>query len=212
MAEAQPRLYLISPPLTEAAPFADALEAALAAGDVACVFLQLATLAGSDIKKIMTTLVPLVQKHDAAALLADPSLAGRFDADGAHVAAPGAELDAALAALKSAKAKDEKIVGVGGIASRHDAMLAGEAGVDYVMFGDPLADRGADAEMVAWWAEISTVPCVAFADTIAEVAPLTQAGADFIALGNAVWQNKDGAAAAVATAMAALSAAHEVAR
>lgn len=214
MAEAQPRLYLISPPLAAAAPFAAALEAALTAGDVACLLLRLETLAASDSKKILTTLVPLAQKHDAAVLLEDPSLAGRFDADGVHAAGLGADLDAALAAMKARGAKDEKIVGVGGVASRHDAMLAGEAGVDYLMFGVPdgEAAQSADAEMVAWWAEISTVPCVAFAHELADVASFAEAGADFIALDAAVWQHKDGAAAAVQTAMAALAVAHEPTR
>src|SRR5215469_16456578 len=108
MAEAQLRLYLISPPLAAATNFAADLEAALTAGDVACVLLRLETLAASDIKKILTALVPLAQKHDAAVLLEDPSLIGRFDADGAHVIGLGPEFDAALAALKSpsTKAKD----------------------------------------------------------------------------------------------------------
>jgi thiamine-phosphate pyrophosphorylase len=214
MAEAQPRLYLISPPLAAAAPFSAALEAALTAGDVACVLLRLETLAASDIKKILTTLVPLAQKHDAAVLLEDPSLAGRFDADGVHAVGLGPDLDAALAAMKARGAKEEKIVGVGGIASRHDAMTAGEAGVDYLMFGAPAGQepQTADAEMVAWWAEISTVPCVAFTHAIAGVAPLARAGAEFIALGDAVWQHEGGAAAAVEAAMAALAIAHEPAR
>ena len=33
--------------------------------------------------------------------------------------------------------KPERIVGVGGLATRHDAMLAAEQGADYVMFGEP---------------------------------------------------------------------------
>ena len=40
MAEALPRLYLISPPLAAAAPFAADLEVALTAGDVACVLAE----------------------------------------------------------------------------------------------------------------------------------------------------------------------------
>ncbi len=214
MAEAQPRLYLISPPLAAATPFAAALEAALTAGDVACVLLRLETLAASDVKKILTMLVPLAQKHDAAVLLQDPSLAGRFDADGVHVVGLGPDLDATLAAMKARGVKDEKIVGVGPIASRDDAMTAGEAGVDYLMFGafEEQPPQRADREMVAWWAEISTVPCVAFAHDIADVAPLAEAGAEFIALGDAVWQHSEGAAEAVKAAMAALAVAHETAR
>ncbi len=56
MAEAAPRLYLITPPLAEAAAFAPLLEAALAAGDIACVLLRLQPLAASEMKKIVAAL------------------------------------------------------------------------------------------------------------------------------------------------------------
>ncbi|MGO9134527.1 MAG: thiamine phosphate synthase [Methylovirgula sp.] len=214
MAEAAPpRLYLITPPLAEPQAFAPLLESALQAGDVACVWLRLQPLAGSDIKKIMTALVPLAQKYDAALLVDDPSVAGRFDADGVHVAKPGADLEAALAAMKpdKAKQKGERIVGVSGLLSRHDAMTAGESNVDYVMFGGPDENENpADLlERVTWWADICTVPCVAYARDLADVPALAASGADFIALGDAIWQHEAGVKAAVGLAMDALAAAPE---
>ena len=39
--------------------------------------------------------------------------------------------------------KPERIAGAGGLATRHDAMLAAEAGADYVMFGEPDATDNA---------------------------------------------------------------------
>jgi thiamine-phosphate pyrophosphorylase len=60
------------------------------------------------------------------------------------------------------------------------------------MFGEP--HRGAPtmelqslAERVGWWAEIFETPCVAYADTIAAASALAEAGADFVALGDAIW-------------------------
>ena len=44
-------------------------------------------------------------------------------------------------------------------------------------------------ERVAWWAEVFEAPCVAFAASIDEVAPLVRAGADFIALGDWIWRD-----------------------
>lgn len=206
MAEAAPRLYLITPPLAEASDFAPIFEAALAAGDIACVFLRTQALAASEIKKIIAILAPLAQKHGTAVLVADPVLAARADADGVHVSGTGPALAAALAAMKP-----DRIVGVGGISSRHEAMLAGESGADYVMFGGPegtseqAADEAGIDEFVAWWAEIFTLPCVGYAASIADVGPLAEAGADFIALGDAVWRHPQGAATAVAAAMKALA-------
>ena len=55
--------------------------------------------------------------------------------------------------------KPKYIAGCGGLATRHDAMLAGESGADYVMFGEPDRDGHrprfeAVLERVAWWAEV----------------------------------------------------------
>jgi thiamine-phosphate pyrophosphorylase len=206
MAEAAPRLYLITPPLAETAGFLPLLEAALGAGDVACVFLRVQPLAASDIKKLIGAIAPLVQKHDAALLVEDPQLAARCDADGVHVMGLGPALEAALAAMKP-----DRIVGVGGLTGRHEAMLAGESNVDYLMFGAPeAAETAAEIlERAAWWAEIFTLPCVAYAHSLADVGALAAAGADFIALCDAVWQYEQGTAAAVEIAMQALAPAHE---
>ena len=71
-------------------------------------------------------------------------------------------------------------------------MAAGEAGADYVMFGEPHRDGwtpplAETAERVAWWAEIFETPCVAYAARLDDVATLAAAGADFVALGDALW-------------------------
>ena len=212
MAEAAPRLYLITPPLAEAGSFAPIFGVALAAGDIACVFLRTQALAASEIKKIVTMLAPLAQQHDTAVLVSDPVLAARADADGVHVLGTGQALAAALTAMKP-----DRIVGVGGVSSRHEAMLAGESGADYVMFGSPdeapetigSAEAVGIGESIAWWAEIFTLPCVAYAAALADVGPLARAGADFIALGDAVWQHPEGAAAAIEAAMLALASSRE---
>ena len=121
MSEDDPRLYLITPLLDDADAFAAAFVAALEAGDVACVLLRFAPTA--DAKAIARCLVPLAQQRGVACLIGDTQLAARAEADGVHVAAPGAALDAALKAMKP-----KHIVGTGGGVSRDDAMRAGETG------------------------------------------------------------------------------------
>jgi thiamine-phosphate pyrophosphorylase len=95
-------------------------------------------------------------------------------------------------------------------------MLAGEAGADYVMFGEPSADGHRPAlaaviERVAWWAEVFQPPCVGFAGAIEEVAPLAEAGADFVALGDWVWAAAAGPVSAVAAAAMRLTVAERTA-
>ena len=72
---------------------------------------------------------------------------------------------------------------VGG--TRHDAMVAGEDGADYVLFGTPdippSGDFAALLEHVAWWSEVAVLPAVvAGRFTASEVGALARAGADFI--------------------------------
>jgi thiamine-phosphate pyrophosphorylase len=203
---AAPRLYLITPTLDDPAAFIPQLEAALGAGDVAAVLLTLADADERTLVNRAKTLAAIVQKHDVALLLDNrPGLVGRVGADGAHISGIQ-EFVAALPSLKP-----ERIAGAGALRSRHDAMVAGENGADYVMFGEP--DRrghrpsfAAVEERVQWWADLVEVPCVGYAGTAAEVAPLRGAGADFIALGNWLWNEPQSAAATVAAAAAGLAA------
>ena len=184
-----PRLYLVTPPVADAQAFSVTLAAALAAGDVAAVLLCLAE--GDERTQInrAKTLSPAVQDKGAALLLdGHADLVARAGADGAHLTGI-AEFTAALELLKP-----ERIVGVGGLTTRHDAMAAAEAGADYVMFGEPGAagerpSFDAIEERVAWWAEVFEAPCVAYAASYEEVAPLAKAGADFVALGDWLWRD-----------------------
>jgi thiamine-phosphate pyrophosphorylase len=184
------RLYLFTPALRadDLDAFAPTLAGALEAGDVACVLARLAPGAEGDARKILARLVEIAAESGAALLVDnDPRLAARVGADGAHVSGGDAALSEALASLKP-----ERIVGAGLLRTRDEAMSAGEAGADYVMFGEPRRDgftppAETTIERVAWWADIFEPPCVAYAAAVEDIAPLADAGADFVALGDAIW-------------------------
>jgi len=198
----QPRLYLVTPPVEDAAAFAAPLGAALDAGDIAAVLLRLAEADERTLINRIKALAPLVQNKGAALIIdAHADLVARAGADGAHLTGIDA-FDEALDTLKP-----ERIIGIGGLASRHDAMLAAEHGADYVMFGEPDAAGHRPAfdavdERVAWWAEVFEVPCVGYAASLDEVAALVAAGADFIALGDFIWREPRAAVAAAAQRLA----------
>jgi thiamine-phosphate pyrophosphorylase len=180
-----PRLFLITPPVADATGFAAILEPALKAGDVACVHLTLSVADEKDMKRAIGALAPLVQAAGAALLLNPPDdlrNVARWGADGVHVALPDAVKDALQ------ELKPDRIVGVGGLRNRDMAMTAGETGCDYLMFGEPRADGslpplGQVEERCRWWAEVFTIPCVAYAPSPEAVAVLARTGAEFIALG-----------------------------
>jgi len=195
------RLYLVTPRLDDdLAPFGRQLDAALEAADVAAVLLRLADADERTLVNRAKTVAGAVQKRDIALLLdGRTELVGKVGADGAHLSG----IEAFVTALPTLK--PERIAGAGALRSRHDAMVAGENGADYVMFGD-LDRRGhrppfdAVEERVEWWADLLEIPCVGYAGTADEIRPLVRVGADFIALGDWLWADPRGAAAAVAAA------------
>jgi thiamine-phosphate pyrophosphorylase len=195
-----PRLYLVTPQVADPAGARQALAAALAAADVAAVLLRLKAADERTLIDRAKVLAGVVQQKGVALLLdGHADLVARAGADGAHIS--GIEtFEATVDSLKP-----ERIAGCGGLASRHDAMTAGERGADYVMFGEPDADAWrpsfeATIERVTWWAEVFEVPCVGFAGNCDEIAPLVAAGADFVAAGDWIFDDARGPAAAVADA------------
>jgi thiamine-phosphate pyrophosphorylase len=105
--------------------------------------------------------------------------------------------------------KPDRIAGVGGLTTRHDSMSAGEAGVDYVLFGEPDAKgqrpaAEAIAERLQWWAELFEPPCVGFAGSCEEAHEFAAAGADFVLVGDFIWTDPRGPAAALSDVQQAI--------
>ncbi|HKX10688.1 MAG TPA: thiamine phosphate synthase [Stellaceae bacterium] len=204
------RLYLVTPAALDPKDFHDPLAAALDAGDVAAVQLRLKDVDDDAIRRACDALRPVAQQRDVAFILNDrPDLAAETGCDGVHVGqqdTPYAEARALMGA--------DRIVGVTCHASRDLAMEAAEAGADYVAFGaffpttTKVSGHRADLEILRWWAEIMTVPCVAIGGiTPANCGPLVAAGADFLAVVSAVWNAPEGPASAVKAFAQAIAAA-----
>lgn len=174
-----------------------ALEAACAAGDVAAVILRFAAADERTLTGLVKRAAAVVQAQEAALVIACPGFTGdlvqvsaRGGADGVHLDKPR-DPASDLADLRG-RLRDGRILGAGGFESKHIAMEAGEAGVDYLMFGGLYPDGAApDPETVlaraAWWAEIFETPCVAVAITEAELPALIETGAEFVGLESAIW-------------------------
>ncbi len=203
MSDPSPGLYLVTPVLTEAEPFLPTLREALASAAIASLLLRLGPMEDAQAARLVRAVAEPAQAKGVALLIdGSPALALEAGADGAHIGGVGAPLKDAIKRLSP-----RYIVGAGALATRDDAMTAGESGADYVLFGDDAAplDAGALLERVAWWAEIFFTPCVAFARSLEEVGPLVAAGADFVMLGDCVWSDPRGPAAAVADARRAIA-------
>jgi thiamine-phosphate pyrophosphorylase len=203
-----PRLYLATSIVEDRSPLIASLPSLLAGADVAAVLLRLAPADDRTLINRIKALAPVIQDSGAALLLdGHVELVARAGADGAHL--NGIEvLGEALPSLRP-----DRIAGVGGLTTRHDSMAAGEAGADYLLFGEPDANGErpsveAIAERLQWWAELFEPPCVGFAASREEAREFTSAGADFILVGDFIWNDPRGAAAALMDAEQAIRQAH----
>jgi thiamine-phosphate pyrophosphorylase len=211
-----PRLYLATPVVDDPSALVSSLPGLLAGADIAAVLLRLAVTDQRTMIARIKALAPVIQNAGAALLLDGQDLnnhvelVARANADGAHLAGIAA-LEDALPSLKP-----DRIAGVGGLATRHDSMLAGELGADYVLFGEPDAhgkrpSMEAVAERLDWWAELFEPPCIGYAASREEAYEFARAGADFVLVGEAAWTDSRGASAALAEFGQAIREAHTAA-
>jgi thiamine-phosphate pyrophosphorylase len=203
------QLYLISP-LDVGGDFPSRLEAALLAGPVAAFQFRVKGVSAHDAARLAAPLQEVCARHDVAFIVNDSvSLAKRLKADGVHLGQSDGDVKEARQELGP-----DAQIGVTCHNSRHLAMEAGEAGADYVAFGafyptiTKMTEHVAEIETIQKWAHVMEIPCVAIGGiTPGNAMPLIVAGADFIAVSGAVWNDPRGAGAAIADFNAVLASA-----
>ncbi len=190
------QLYLVSPPDVGGA-FPDRLKRALDAGPVAAFQFRVKDVDQHAAAALAAPLQRMCGDADVAFIVNDSiALAKRLGADGVHLGqGDGDPREARLVLGPAAQ------IGVTCHDSRHLAMEAGEAGADYVAFGafHPTTTKAtghvADPVLLSWWSTLFEIPCVAIGGiTPANAAPLVAAGADFLAVSQAVWGGDETAA------------------
>jgi thiamine-phosphate pyrophosphorylase len=186
-------LYLISPQEVGGG-FPDLLKAALSAGPVAAFQLRVKGMDEHALARLAEPLQRICADADTAFIVNDSvALAKRLGADGVHLGQKDGDAREARDVLGPSVQ-----IGVTCHDSRHLAMEAGEKGADYVAFGafyptmTKPSEHRPDPRLLSWWTSLFEVPCVAIGGiTPANAAPLIAAGADFIAVCNAVWASGD---------------------
>ncbi|WP_338091389.1 thiamine phosphate synthase [Sneathiella limimaris] len=190
----------MSPPKFEIPVYKEQLNAALNGGDVACFQLRLKDQPKDFIRQACEELMPLVQSNDVAFLVNDdPEIAAEMGADGVHVGQEDTPYKQARNIVG-----EEAIVGVTCHNSRHLAMVAAEAGADYVAFGafyptqTKTPKTTAELDLLQWWSALAETPVVAIGGiTVDNAAPLVKSGADFLAVSGGVWNHPEGPEKAV---------------
>lgn len=190
------QLYLISP-LDVGGAFPDQLKRALDAGPVAAFQFRVKDVEQHAAAALAEPLQRICADADVAFIINDSiALAKQLGADGVHLGQGDGDPREARAELGPAAQ-----IGVTCHDSRHLAMEAGEAGADYVAFGafhpttTKTVSHHADPVLLSWWSTVFEIPCVAIGGiTPANAPPLVAAGADFLAVSNAVWGGDEAAA------------------
>ena len=187
------QLYLISP-LDVAGAFAQRLERALCAGPIAAFQFRVKGVEQHEAARLAGPLQEICTARDVAFIVNDDvSLAKRVKADGVHLG----QGDGSPREARDELGRETQI-GVTCHASRHLAMEAGEAGADYVAFGaffpsvTKVSEHRAAPDLLEWWSGIFEIPCVAIGGiSPANCGALVTAGADFLAVSDAVWRDDE---------------------
>jgi len=195
-------LYLISPQQVGGS-FPDRLKAALEPGLARAFQLRVKEVEEHELAQLAEPLQRICADADVAFIINDSvALAKRIGADGVHLGQGDGDIREARALLGPSAQ-----IGKTCHDSRHLAMEAGEAGADYVAFGafypttTKPSDYRPDPSILTWWSTLFEVPCVAIGGiTPGNAKPLVDAGADFLALSQAIWGKPDSGAAVAAFA------------
>jgi len=194
------QLYLISPQEVGGA-FPDRLKAALEPGVATAFQLRVKDVGEHELARLAEPLQRICADAGVAFIVNDSmALAKRLGADGVHLGQSDGDIRQARALLGA-----DAQIGRTCHDSRHLAMQAGEDGADYVAFGAfyPTTTKPSHyrphPSILSWWSAVFEIPCVAIGGITPDNArPLVEAGADFIAVCQAVWGKDDPAAAAAA--------------
>lgn len=193
------RLILIAPTSPDAG---DLVGDALSGGDVASVIMPVGELNEQQYASHVEKLVPIIQHYQAAALVMfDTQVMGRSEADGIFVPS---DVETMLEIKE--KFHPKKIVGFGGAKNRHNSMVAGDIGPDFMFYGKVDGDIKAEAhpknvQLAKWWSALVEIPCVVMAGSdIESVVEVSESGAEFVAVSKCIFESENGAKANIALA------------
>jgi thiamine-phosphate pyrophosphorylase len=204
MTDTPSRLYLATPKRFEPETFATVLAGVLVKVPVACVRIELGDAPEEDWTRAVNHLLPVCHNADVALVVAEHfRMVEPLGLDGVHLGTSRTPIRDVRKALGP-----DRIIGASAGTSRHQGMILGEAGADYVAFG-PVGETGmlgddarAEDGLFQWWAEMIEVPSVAEGGVTAEDAARLAEAVDFVVPDVRLWDDPDPVARITAVAEA----------
>ncbi|SLN38492.1 thiamine-phosphate pyrophosphorylase [Falsiruegeria litorea R37] len=191
-----PQIYLSTPPSLDLDVYPDTLARVLDGAEIACLRLSLSSTDEDHVARAADAVREVAHARDIAIVISDHVLmAQRLGLDGVHLTDAAKSVRAARKELGA-----DAIVGSFCGTSRHDGLIAGEAGVDYVSFGpvgsSALGDgTTAETELFQWWSDVVEVPIVAEGGLTPELVHSLTPCTDFFGIGDEIWSTEDPLAA-----------------
>ncbi|MCF6326504.1 MAG: thiamine phosphate synthase [Devosiaceae bacterium] len=162
--------------------FSPALILALETGLVSAILVDCPDVEAKEYQQLSTAIIKISQPRHCATLLHNsPHLVSSLGADGVHISSSHEDFIAATKLLKP-----NFIVGAGNITSRHQAMLAGEAGADYICFGSIKGAGSNEIDLAHWWTKLFQIPCAIF-DQQSNPLEINNPPAEYLGLGQNLW-------------------------
>jgi len=162
--------------------FIPALVLVLETGLVSAILICRADESDEEYKQLSKAILAISQPRQCATLLHNSAnLVAPLGADGVHISSGNEEFIAATKLLKP-----NFIVGAGNITSRHQAMLAGEAGADYICFGSIKGAGSQEIELAHWWTKLFQIPCAIF-DQQSNPLEINTPPSEYLGLGQNLW-------------------------
>ena len=186
-----PQIYLVTPPEFDLGSFPATVERVLGGADIAFLRLTRGSRDEDRLTRAADAIREIAHRADVALVIdTHVVLAQRLGLDGVHLTDGARTVRSARKTLGS-----DAIVGAHCGQSRHDGMIAGEAGADYIAFGPVSGGLGdgatADHALFEWWSQMIELPVVAEGglteESIRDLAPVT----DFFAVGEEIWRGDD---------------------
>ena len=204
------KLYLISPPSFDLDIFSEELDETLSSSEVPVFQLRMKQKSSDGYftsteteEKIITAckkLIPICHKNKTIFILNDNvDIAKKVNADGVHLG----DEDLGISQARKILGND-KIIGASCYGSKDLAYNAGNAGANYVAFGQFYETKTKkpkgkpNLDILEFWRDFTTIPSVAIGGIKVEnCEPIVRAGADFISVVTGVWNYEKGSVQAV---------------
>lgn len=195
-----PKLYLATPAQIELSTFPALLAGLVDKFPTACIRLALASRDEEVLARAADLIREVAHARDIPVVIDNHyQLVERLGLDGVHLT----DGPRRVREVRKALGKDA-IIGAFCGTSRHNGMTAGELGADYVSFGPVTASatlgdgQAVEPGLFAWWSEMIEIPVVAEGGVTSEAAASIASQADFLCLGDEIWDAADGPEAALA--------------